>query len=377
MYDTCTPVIELIGANFVQKKPAIVALSSIRSVRHGAPRVPVVARLSANENPLGASPKALVAVQNAVAHMHRYADPNTAELRAALAVQLGVTPDMVLCANGSDELILLTALVYLNPGDEVVMANGTFISYYIRTQLMDAVQRRVPLINGAHDLDAMADAITAKTKLVLICNPNNPTGVTNGATEMQRFLERVPDHVLVVVDEAYIEYATRSDFPDMINELRNGRKNILVLRTFAKIYGLAGLRLGYAIADADMLDYISRARPVFDVNCLAMVAGVAALTDTEHVRASQAHANQSRAYFQQEFTALGLIPFASETNFIAVPVGGDGSDAQIVGAMAEQGIAINGLTAWGLPGVIRISFGTPAENTLCMAALRDVLSQRQ
>jgi histidinol-phosphate aminotransferase len=349
----------------------------MRSARHAAPPVPVVARLSANENPLGASPKAMAAVQDAIGNMHRYADPNTMQLRAALATQLGVTPDMVLCANGSDELILLTALVYLNPGDEVVMANGTFISYYIRTQLMDAAQKRIPLINGAHDLDAMADAITPNTKMVLICNPNNPTGVTNGAAEMQRFLARVPDHVLVVVDEAYIEYATRTDFPDMIAEIRNGRKNILVLRTFAKIYGLAGLRLGYAVADPDMLDYISRARPVFDVNCLAMVAGVAALTDTDHVTASQTHANESRAYFQHELTALALTPFASETNFVAVPVGGEGSDAQIVRAMAERGIAINGLGAWGLPGVIRISFGTPAENALCIAALRDVLPQIQ
>jgi histidinol-phosphate aminotransferase len=366
----------LIGARPVQKKPAIAALSSMRSARHGAPPVPVVARLSANENPLGASPKAITAVQDAVANMHRYADPNTTQLRAALATQLGVTPDMVLCANGSDELILLTALVYLNPGDEVVMANGTFISYYIRTQLMDAVQKRIPLVNGGHDLAAMADAITANTKMVLICNPNNPTGVTNGAAEMQRFLARVPDHVLVVVDEAYIEYATRTDFPDMISEIRNGRKNILVLRTFAKIYGLAGLRLGYAVADPDMLDYISRARPVFDVNCLAMVAGVAALTDSDHVTASQTHANESRAYFQHELTALGLTPFASETNFIAIPIGGEGSDAQIVRAMAERGIAINGLGAWGLPGVIRISFGTPEENTLCMTALREVLLQQ-
>ncbi len=361
----------------MQKKPAISALVSMRSGRHGPPPVPVVARLSANENPLGASPKAMAAVHDAVANMHRYADPNTTQLRVALATQLGVTSDNVLCANGSDELILLTALVYLNPGDEVVMANGTFISYYIRTQLMDAVQKRISLVNGGHDLDAMADAITPKTKMVLICNPNNPTGVTNSAVEMQHFLARVPDNVLVVVDEAYIEYATRTDFPDMIAEIRNGRKNILVLRTFAKIYGLAGLRLGYAVADPDMLDYISRARPVFDVNCLAMVAGVAALTDTAHVTASQLHANQSRAYFQHELTTLGLIPYASETNFIAVPVGGEGSDTQIVRAMAERGIAINGLGAWGLPGVIRISFGTPAENGLCIAALGEVLQQRQ
>jgi len=247
---------------------------------------------------------------------------------------------MVLCANGSDELILLTALAYMNPGDEIIMANGTFISYYNRTQMMGAVQKRIPLVNGVHDLNAMAAAITPATTMILICNPNNPTGTTNSATEMQQFLARVPDDVLVVVDEAYVEYVTRADFPDMIGEIRAGRKNMLVLRTFAKIYGLAGLRLGYAIGDPDMLDYINRTRPVF------------------------------------ELSAMGLQPFASETNFVAVPVGGEGSDAQVAQALAARGVAINPLGGWGLPGVIRISFGTPTENTLCINALREVMASR-
>lgn len=359
----------------MRKKPAIAALHSMRGARP-APVVPVQARLSANENPLGASPKAMAAVADALGTMHRYADPNTTQLRAAIAQHLNVSPDMVLCANGSDELILLTAVAYMNPGDEVIMANGTFISYYNRTQMMGATQKRIPLVNGVHDLDAMAAAITPATSMVLICNPNNPTGTTNSAADMQRFLAKVPDDVLVVVDEAYIEYATRADFPDMIAEIRNGRKNMLVLRTFAKIYGLAGLRLGYAIADPDMLDYINRTRPVFDVNCLAMVAGIAALSDTAHVAASRAQVAEARTFYQRELAALGLHPYASETNFVAVPVGGEGSDTQVAKALAERGVAINPLGGWGLPGVIRISFGTPAENTLCINALREVLPLR-
>ncbi len=359
----------------MRKKPAIAALHSMRGGR-AAPPVPVQARLSANENPLGVSPQAQAAVAEVLTTMHRYADPGTTQLRAAIAAHLDVTPDMVLCANGSDELILLTALAYMNPGDEVIMANGTFISYYNRTQMMGAIQKRIPLVNGVHDLDAMAAAITPATTMILICNPNNPTGTTNSAAEMQRFLAKVPDNVLIVVDEAYVEYVTRTDFPDMIGEIRNGRKNMLVLRTFAKIYGLAGLRLGYAIGDPDMLDYINRTRPVFDVNCLAMVAGIAALSDHDHVAASRAQVAEARSYYQRELAALGLQPYASETNFVAVPVGGEGSDATVAKALAERGVAINPLGGWGLPGVIRISFGTPAENALCVHALREVLSSR-
>lgn len=331
------------------------------------------ARLSANENPLGPSPKALEAIARALPTIHRYADPNTTVLRDAIGDFLQLPADMVLCANGSDELILLTALAYLNPGDEVVMANGTFISYYLRTQMMGAVQKRVPLIDGVHDLPAIAAAITPQTRMVLICNPNNPTGTTNSAAEMRAFLQQVPDDVLILMDEAYVEYVTRADFPDMVAEIRSGRKNMIVLRTFAKIYGLAGLRLGYALAAPEVLDYLNRTRPVFDVNSLAMVAGVAALTDIDHVAASRAHVAEARALFQHELTALGLEPFASETNFIAVRVGEAGSDTVVQQALAAQGIAINALSAWGLPGVVRISFGSPAENMQCIAALRHVI----
>jgi len=358
----------------MHQKPGIARLASMRSSTRATPPAPVQARLSANENPLGPSPKALDAIAEAIPHIHRYADPNNLQLRLALANHLGLAPEHILCANGSDELILLTALAYITPGDEVVMADGTFISYYMRTQIMDAVQKRIPLVNGTHDLQAMADAITPQTKMVLICNPNNPTGTTNGATEMQEFLARVPDDVLIMVDEAYVEYVTRPDFPDMIAEIRNGRKNMIILRTFAKIYGLAGLRLGYGVAHPDMLDYLNKVRPVFDVNALALVAGVAALDDQAHLQASLAHAAESRAFYQQELTALGLTPFSSETNFVAVRVGAAGSDVAVMQAMAAHGVAINALGGWGLPGVIRILFGTPTENALCIDALKQVLT---
>ncbi|MEY3990195.1 MAG: hypothetical protein RI985_1276 [Chloroflexota bacterium] len=360
----------------MHQKPGIARLPSMRSSTRSTPPTPVQARLSANENPLGPSPMALEAIAEAIPHIHRYADPNNLQLRQSLAHHLNLQPEHILCANGSDELILLTALAYITPGDEVVMADGTFISYYMRTQIMDAVQKRIPLVNGTHDLQAMADAITPQTKMVLICNPNNPTGTTNGAAEMQDFLARVPDDVLIMIDEAYVEYVTRPDFPDMVAEIRNGRKNMIILRTFAKIYGLAGLRLGYGIAHPDMLDYLNKVRPVFDVNALALVAGIAALDDHNHLQASLAHAAESRAFYQRALTDLGLTPFSSETNFVAVRIGEAGSDTAVMQAMATHGVAINALGGWGLPGVIRISFGTPAENALCINALTRVLAER-
>ncbi len=358
----------------MRQKPAMAALRSMRSAPSAPPAVPVVARLSANENPLGPSPKAMAAAAAAIPTMHRYSDPNNTALRTALAQHFQLQPDMVLCANGSDELILLIALAYLEPGDEVVMADGTFVSYVMRTGMMGAVQKKIPLRNGAHDLAAMAAAVTPRTRMVLICNPNNPTGSTNGAAEMQLFLSAVPDDVLIVVDEAYIEYATRSDFPDMMSELRNGRANMVVLRTYAKIYGLAGLRLGYALGDPAILDYLSKTRPVFDVNALAAVAGIAALSDTEHLEASRAQASEARDLYVERLTALGMTPFPSETNFIAVPVPDGVNDTAVVTAMAARGIAINSLGGWGLPGVLRISFGTHAENTLCLDALAEILA---
>lgn len=348
----------------------------MRSAPAAAPATPVVDRLSANENPLGPSPLAMQAAAAAVPSMHRYADPNNTALRAAIAAHVGLTPDQVLCANGSDELILLIALCYLEPGDEIVMADGTFISYRMRTHMMGAVRKQIPLRDGAHDMAAMAAAVTPNTRMVLVCNPNNPTGSTNGAAELKQLLDAVPADVLIVIDEAYIEYVTRSDFPDMVAELRNGRPNIILLRTYAKIYGMAGLRLGYALGQPDVLEYISKARPVFDVNAIAAAAGIAALQDTAHLNASRAQTNEARDLYVERLSALGLKPFPSETNFIAVPLPAGMSDGPVVAALALRGIAISGMSGWGLPGVIRISFGTQAENVRCLDALAEILAAR-
>lgn len=330
-----------------------------------------VIKLSSNENALGPSPRALVALQSALGGINRYPDSSALMLREALGARVDLPPEAVICSNGSDEMVFLLCMAFLREGDEAVMAEGTFISYLLRTLAMGARPVRVPLRDYTHDLAAMAAAVTPRTRLLFLCNPNNPTGTTNGADEVTALLAQVPDEVLVVIDEAYVEFVTRGDYPELLSELRHGRRNLILLRTFAKIYGLAGLRLGYAYTHPDVVSYLDRARPTFNVNALSQIAGIAALEDNDHVARSRAHAIESREFFTQELTALGLHPVPSETNFVAVAVG---DDMAVTEGLRERGFTVTPLTGWGVPGHIRISFGTREQNARFMAALADLLA---
>lgn len=331
-----------------------------------------VVKLSSNENALGASPRAVAAIQAELETIYRYPDAASTTLREKLAARAALPLDSVLCTNGSDECVFLLCVAFLREGDEAVMAEGTFISYLMRTLTMGGRPVRVPLRSYTHDLPALAEAVTPRTRLLFVCSPNNPTGTTIGSDEMHTLLKRVPEDVLVVMDEAYIEYTTRSDYPDLLPELRSGRKNLILLRTFAKIYGLAGLRLGYAYGDPEVIGYLHRARPVFNVNALAQAAGIAALDDAEHVERSRAHAEQCRAFFMRELAALGLTPVPSETNFVAVKVG---DDAAVTSKLQERGFTVTPLTGWGVPGCIRISFGTMEQNERFITTLATLLTE--
>ncbi|RRR76597.1 MAG: histidinol-phosphate transaminase [Candidatus Viridilinea halotolerans] len=354
----------------MQYKPHIQNLPAYKPPKLlSGPRADLV-KLSSNENPLGPSPHALAALQDALGQVYRYPDAASVALREALAAHAGLSFEHVICSNGSDEMILLICLAFLDAGDEVVMAEGTFISYMLRTLEMGATPLRVPLHNYTHNLTAMAQAITPHTKLVFICNPNNPTGTANSAAEVSAFLDAVPPTVLVVMDEAYLEFVTRPDYPDLLPDLRAGRPNLVLLRTFAKIHGLAGLRLGYAYGSPEVIAYLDRARPTFNVNSLAQAAGIAALGDNEHVARSRAHADASRACFMEGLRAIGLAPIPSETNFVAVPVG---DDTVVSNALFERGFSVTPLGIWGLPGLIRISFGTVEQNQAVLAALGQIL----
>lgn len=334
------------------------------------PGVEQVVNLSHNENPLGPSPKAMAALREATGTVNRYPDATGAALKAALAGKWGLSPANVALGNGADECLSLLCLGLTNPGDEVVMAWGSFLGYLLRIGAVGARAVRVPLKDYVHDLAAMAGAITRRTRLVMVCNPNNPTGTVVGAEALEAFLARVPERVAVVLDEAYYEYAVGPDYVRGEEYVRAGRRNLIVLRTFSKAYGLAGLRVGYMLAHEGVVDYVNRARPPFSVNRLAQVAALAALGDEEHVRRSVEANEAAKAFFYRELGALGLRYVPTHTNFMACDVGQPGSG--VSEGLLERGFAVTALDGWGVPNHVRFSFGTPEENEAFVAALGDV-----
>jgi histidinol-phosphate aminotransferase len=327
--------------------------------------------LSSNENPLGPSPLAVAALREAVETVNRYPDASGTALKEALARRWDLSPSNVALSNGADEWVLLLCVSLVEPGDEVVMAQGSFISYLLRATEVGARVIRVPLKDYTHDLEAMAQAITDRTRLVFVCNPNNPTGTMVDGAAMDRFLEQVPDRVPVVVDEAYYEYVADPGQMRALEHVRAGRQNLIVLRSFSKVYGLAGLRVGYMLSSEVMIDYVERARPPFNVNRLAQAAALAALGDEEHVRRSVEANQAAKDTFCRELPLLGLHPIPTHANFMAVDVGRPG--AQVSGPLLERGFITTATDAWGVPDHVRFSFGTPQENQAFLSALRDIL----
>jgi histidinol-phosphate aminotransferase len=354
-------------------KPHIARLPAYKppSVPPGVERV---IDLSSNENPLGPSPKAMAACRAAVGTVNRYPDAAGVALRSALAAKWGLDPSNVALGNGADEWVLLLCLALLEPGDEVVMAKGSFVSYPWRAIEAGARLVQIPLQDQTHDLEAMADAVTARTRLVFVCNPNNPTGTAVDAVALETFLERVPERVPVVVDEAYYEYAVANPgyAGRSVDYLRDGHRNLIVLRSFSKVYGLAGLRVGYMLANEDVVDYMERARPPFNVNRLAQVAALAALDDDKHVQRSLKANEAAKDFFYRELAALGLRYIPTYTNFIAVDVGRPG--IEVSGPLLERGFITTATDGWGLPNHVRFSFGTPEENAVFVAALGETVS---
>lgn len=352
-------------------KPHIVRLPAYRPPAP-PPGAKWVVDLSSNENPLGPSPQAVAAIQQAVTTINRYPDAGGAALKAALAERLGLSPANVALSNGADEWILLLCLALLEPGDEAVMAQGTFVSYAWRTSEVGAQAVRVPLKAYTHDLDAMTAAITKRTRLVFICNPNNPTGTIVDGHALEAFLGQVPERVAVVIDEAYYEYAVGDpDYPRSVEYLRAGQPNLILLRSFSKVYGLAGLRIGYMLAHEALVDYVERARPPFNVNRLAQVAALAALADEEHVRRSVEANEAAKGFFYRELAALGLRHIPTHTNFIAFDAGRPGTEMSQV--LLERGFITTALDGWGVPNHVRFSFGTPEENRAFAGTLREVI----
>jgi histidinol-phosphate aminotransferase len=325
-----------------------------------------VIKLASNENPLGPSPKAMAVINEGVSTLHRYPDGGAFRLRHALADRWKVTADQVILGNGSDEILGLLARTFLSPGDEAVMADQTFVIYKMEVMAAHGKAVVVPLVEWRHNLPAMADAITERTRLLFLCNPNNPTGTMVSAAEVARLLARVPEQVIVVFDEAYFEYVRSAEFPDSMTFVKQGR-NAIVLRTFSKIYGLAGLRIGYGVTTPEIANLLNRVRPPFNANSLAQRAALAALNDDEHVAKSRALNEAGMDQVINGLRTLGVTPIPSETNFLYVDVGRDGR--QVFDALLRRGVIVRHIEGH----MIRVTIGQEDENTIFLAALGQVL----
>lgn len=332
-----------------------------------------IIKLASNENPLGPSPRAMRALAEEVPRLHLYPDGDSYDLRHALARHLDVPPDQITVGNGADGIIVQICLAYLDDGDEVIVGKPSFPLYDIYTHVMRARLVPVPLRDYRLDLEGMASAITPRTKIVFVCNPNNPTGTIVTAAEVTEFMARVPDHILVVFDEAYYEFVAADDFPDTLAYVREGRQNVLVIRTFSKIYGLAGVRLGYAVATPEVLAPLLKVKEPFAVNRLAQAAGVAALEDDSFVDATLAATLNGRQYLQRGLEQLGLSCIPGHTNFILVRVGPQAKE--IAQRLLERGIIVRPCDIYDLPEFLRITIGTPSQNARLINALREILEE--
>lgn len=330
-----------------------------------------VIKLASNENPFGSSPAALEAIKNELGNISIYPDGAAVELTAALAQYLNVDPDQIILGCGSDEVILMIARAFLLPGDETIAADQTFPQYKHNVEIENGVFVEVPLREGTHDLKAMLDKVNDKTKIVWICNPNNPTGTIVTQDEVEWFLSKVPQSVMVVLDEAYCEYIDDPEFPDGLALLKK-YPNLVLLRTFSKIYGLASLRIGYGIGRAEVIRSINQVREPFNTSRFGQAAALAALQDQAFIDGCRKANKEGLAYLRSEFDRLGLSAFPAYGNFIMVDVGHPAGE--VFDALLRKGIIVRaGHKKY--PTHLRITVGSAEQNAKVVAALEAVLQQ--
>jgi histidinol-phosphate aminotransferase len=326
-------------------------------------------KLASNENPVGPSPAAVDAIGKALSGINRYPDGSGHYLKKALSEKLSVSGDEVILGNGSNELIDIAARTFMTAGDEAVMATPSFVVYSMAVQSVGGVCVQVPLKNHAHDLEAMAAAVTPRTKMLFIANPNNPTGTITRKEEFDRMMAKMPDGLIVVLDEAYIEYVSDPDYADSMKYLHSD-KNVLVLRTFSKIYGLAGLRLGYGVARHEILADMNRLREPFNTNSIAQRAAIAALGDGEHLRRSKEVNERGKEYLYRQLSGMGMAYVPTEANFIYMPV----PEAP---ALYEKLLRLGVIVRPMGPDSIRVTIGLPEENRRFIEALGRTIGGRQ
>lgn len=328
-----------------------------------------IIKMASNENPLGPSPKAIAAMEAAVKEVHIYPDGASWKLRNALAEKFGLEIGNVIVGCGSNEIIEFIGHAFLQAGDNIITAKHAFSVYKLMAQVFGAETIEVDDPGYVHDLDAMAAAITPKTKEIFIANPNNPTGTLVTQEQIDSFMAKVPPHVVVVFDEAYYEFLDNP--PDTLKYVREGR-NVVVLRTFSKIQGLAGTRVGYGLANKELIDVLQRTRQPFNINSIAQAGALAGLLDQDHQDKTKAITDEGRAYLQEQFAALGLEYIPSYANFVLVKVG-DGN--AVFKAMMDKGVIVRAMASYKLPEWIRISVGTMEQNRRCIETLKGILGK--
>ena len=327
-----------------------------------------IIKLASNENAAGPSPKALKAIRKHLQGLHRYPDSDGVLLKKKLAARLGVKESMITLGNGSDELIGLALRAFVGEGEEVVLARPTFLIYEVASHIAGARVVEVPLKNFRYDLPRMKEAVTAKTKMIFIANPDNPAGTYVTREEVEDFFEDLPREVIVFFDEAYFEFVEERNYPDTRKYL--SRHPVIITRSFSKAYGLAGIRIGYGLASPEITDYLNRVREPFNVNSLAQAAALAALEDRSHLERTRRLVREGRRYLLQHFDELGFRTVPSQTNFILVNVG---NGKALYEKLLKFGVLVRDMHAWKLDAFIRVTVGTPEENKYLVRALQKIL----
>jgi histidinol-phosphate aminotransferase len=364
-----THTLEELIPDYIQGLPAYVPGKPIEEVEQDL-KIHAV-KLASNENPLGPSPKAMEAARRALGEANWYPDGGNKRLREVLAARNHVRPEEVFVGLGSSEIIDLASRVLLRPGSEGITSEGSFALFSIAIRASGGKLILTPMRKFAFDLDAIALAVSPHTRIIYIANPNNPTGTAFGATEFDAFLTKVPGDVLIVYDEAYREYAQRTDLPNALGLFKQ-YNNILTLRTFSKVYGLAGLRIGYGIGHPTLVAEMNKLRTPFNVTSVGQAAALAALDDHQHVERSAEMNRIERQRLYEELSKLGLSPVLSETNFLFVPIGPHAKT--FCDELLQEGVIVRPMAWMGFPEAIRISVGSPAENTTLLLAVANVLS---
>ncbi|MBM7569498.1 histidinol-phosphate transaminase [Paenibacillus sacheonensis] len=332
-----------------------------------------VVKLASNENPLGPSPKAVEAISELLMDIHRYPDAQAVDLRAAIAGRYELESEQIIITNGGDELITLVSEAFIEAGDEIIVPSPSFSEYEFGGQLMGAAIRTIALTEDyQYDVSAILEAVSERTKILYLCSPNNPTGTILTQSALTELLNALPPTVLVMLDSAYCHYVTEDDYSDGIEFVKAGYP-VIVLQTFSKVYGLAGLRVGFGAASQSIIRAILQVKEPFNVNALALAAAAAAIADVDHVQRSSQLVKEERLRLYLEFEELGLPYTPSMSNFILVELDEDAEHHYV--ELMRKGVIVRYGAAWGLPRHVRISIGTPEENTTLLHALRAILQE--